>query len=144
MSTPSPSFGPEDLDMGLRFSLSGTLAMPHNPEYTTLKTWNTSVDVQPAAVVFVENAADVSTTLHFAVEHGLKVAVQGSGHGAVALSSDVLLVDTSRLQHCVVDPHTQTARIGAGVLARTLLDAAAPMGWRPSSGRQRQWEWSGT
>ena len=40
----------------------------------------------PSAVAFVESADDVAATVRFAADNGLKVAGQGTGHGAVALA----------------------------------------------------------
>lgn len=118
----------------LRTTVSGTVALPGEPGYELATPWNVAVPVRPAAVVVVENDADIAATVRFAADHGLKVAVQRTGHGAVPLGDDVLLVHTGRLNECVIDPATHTARIGAGLVWQDVIDAAAPHGLAPLSG----------
>ncbi|GAB2637504.1 FAD-binding oxidoreductase [Prescottella soli] len=118
----------------LRACLTGSVALPGQPGYELTTPWNLAVPVTPRAVVAAANADDVATTVRFAGQHGLRVAVQRTGHGAVAVSGDVLLVHTGRLNECVVDPDTRTAHIGAGVIWQDVLDAAAPHGLAPLTG----------
>jgi FAD/FMN-containing dehydrogenase len=56
--------------------------------------WNLAVDQRPAAVVAAESPADVAATVSLARAHGLRVAAQGTGHGAAALGplEDTILV----------------------------------------------------
>ncbi|WP_433604678.1 FAD-binding oxidoreductase [Prescottella agglutinans] len=118
----------------LRACLTGSVALPGEPGYELTTPWNLAVPVTPRAVVAASNADDVTATVRFAAQHGLRVAVQRTGHGAVAVSGDVLLVHTGRLNECVVDPDARTARIGAGVIWQDVLDAAAPHGLAPLTG----------
>lgn len=118
----------------LRACLTGSVALPGEPGYELTTPWNLAVPVTPRAVVSAANAEDVAATVRFAGQHGLRVAVQRTGHGAVAVSGDVLLVHTGRLNECVVDPDARTARIGAGVIWQDVLDAAAPHGLAPLTG----------
>jgi FAD/FMN-containing dehydrogenase len=118
----------------LRGQLTGTIATPGQPGYELAEPWNRAVPVTPAAVVAVADADDVAHTVRFAAEHGLRVAVQITGHGAVPLGDDVLLVHTAKLDECVVDAERRVARIGAGVVWQQVVDAAAPHGLAPLSG----------
>lgn len=118
----------------LRPRLNGSVAVPGEPGYELATPWNLAISVTPRAVVAVANADDIAATVRFATQHGLRVAVQRTGHGAVALSGDVLLVHTGHLNECVVDPHTRTARVGAGAIWQDVLDAAAPHGLAPLTG----------
>lgn len=118
----------------LRTTVSGTVALPGEPGYELAVPWNVAVPVRPYAVVAVEDAADIAATVRFAADHGLKVAVQRTGHGAVPLGDDVLLVHTGRLTECAVDPDARTARIGAGLVWQDVVDAAAPHGLSPLTG----------
>lgn len=118
----------------LRAAVSGAVALPGEPGYELATPWNAAVPVRPYAVVAVDNAADIAATVRFAVKHGLKVAVQRTGHGAVPLGDDVLLVHTGRLTECVIDPEARTARIGAGLVWQDVIDAATPHGLAPLAG----------
>jgi hypothetical protein len=118
----------------LRSAVSGPVALPGEPGYELATPWNVAVPVRPYAVVAADNAADIAATVRFAAEHGLKVAVQRTGHGAVPLGDDVLLVHTGRLTECAIDPDTRTARIGAGLVWQDVIDAATPHGLAPLAG----------
>ena len=48
--------------------------------------WNLVADQNPAAVAYVETAEDVSAVIAFARSNGLRVAAQGTGHGAACRS----------------------------------------------------------
>jgi hypothetical protein len=118
----------------LRSELTGSLALPGEPGYELAMPWNVSVPVQPLAVIAVNDARDVVTTVRYAARSGLRVAVGRTGHGAVPIEGDVLFVHTGRLNNCVVDPETRTARLGAGVIWQDVVDAAAPHGLAPLCG----------
>ena len=77
------------LDVGpLRNLLDGDVVAPGEVEWDEARhAWNLTVDQSPAAVVLPESTADVAATLAFAKAHGLRVAPQGTGHGATALGS---------------------------------------------------------
>jgi hypothetical protein len=118
----------------LRDQLSGTLATPGEPGYELAEPWNRAVPVQPAAVVAVGSDDDVGLAVRFATDHGLRVAVQATGHGALPVGDDVLLVHTGMLDECAVDPERRVAKVGAGVVWQRVLDAAAPHGLTPLTG----------
>ncbi|MCK9921758.1 FAD-dependent oxidoreductase [Frankia sp. AgPm24] len=66
--------------------------------------------------------------MRFADAHGLTVAVQATGHGAVVRSQPSLLVHTGRLDEVSIDPVARRARVGAGVRWQQVLDAAGQDG----------------
>jgi FAD binding domain-containing protein len=90
--------------------------------------WNLAADQRPAAVAFVESADDVAKVIGFARENGLKVAGQGTGHGAMALGplDDAILIKTERMR--AVEVGDGTARVEAGVLAEEIGGAAHEKG----------------
>jgi FAD binding domain-containing protein len=92
--------------------------------------WNLAADQRPGAVAFVESADDVAKTVDFAAANGLRVAGQGTGHGAVALGSleDTILIKTERMRGIEIDPRAQTARVEAGVLVLELSEEAQAHG----------------
>ena len=51
------------------------------------RAWNLAVDQQPAAVAIPASAADVAEIVEFARSEGLRVAPQGTGHGAATLGA---------------------------------------------------------
>jgi FAD/FMN-containing dehydrogenase len=79
-------------------------------------------------VVAVESADDVAATVGGGAVHGLPVGVQATGHGAVTAVSEGVLICTRGLDEVSIDAESRTARVGAGVKWRRLLDEAAPYG----------------
>ncbi len=90
--------------------------------------WNLAADQQPEAVALVQSADDVSKVIRFAAANGLKVAGQGTGHGAVALGplEGVILIKTERMRDVVIEG--DKARAEAGALSEEVADAAAASG----------------
>ncbi len=118
----------------LRASLGGDLACPGETLYDTAQPWDRAVSSHPAAVVFAADADDIVAAIDFARANGLRVAVRATGHGAVPLGDDVLLVHTERMTDLVVDVAGRWARAGAGVQSQQVLDAACPAGLAPVCG----------
>ena len=73
-----------NLDLGdLRKELAGDAFGPSDPGWDDARRpWNLAVDQRPAAVVYAESADDVAAVVRFAAASGLRVAPQGTGHGA--------------------------------------------------------------
>ena len=114
--------------------LRGELALPGTETYARLTgAFNTAVQQRPVAVAAVADAYDVADTVRAAGRHGLRVAVQCTGHGASTTMEDAVLLHTGALTECVVHPEGW-ARVGAGVRWRTVVDAAAPLGFTPLVG----------
>src|SRR3954451_9407977 len=108
-------------------SIAGRVAIPSDSDWDAARAaWNLAADQNPSAVAFAESVDDVARIVGFAGEHGLKVAGQGTGHGAVALGplDDTILLKTERMREVEVDADSGTARIEAGVLAAELGAAA--------------------
>ncbi|HEX5711845.1 MAG TPA: FAD-binding oxidoreductase [Solirubrobacterales bacterium] len=111
--------------------IDGSIAVPSNPDWDQARlAWNLAVDQQPEAVVFAESAADVAATVAFAAANDLKVAPQGTGHGALALAplEGTILLKTERMRGVSIDPEERTARVEAGVLSLELAEAAGEHG----------------
>ena len=115
----------------LRSVLEGDVVTPEDESWDEARqAWNLTVDQRPAAVVLPESARDVRDTGRFAYETGLRVAPQGTGHGAAALGelSDTILLKTERLRGVEIDAETRTARVAAGALWVEVVEAAAEHG----------------
>ncbi len=82
----------------------------------------------PDVVVGADDAGDVMTAVQWAAAHHEPVGVQATGHGADQPMEGGLLITTHRMQELTVDPVRRTARIGAGVRWRSVIDAIAPYG----------------
>lgn len=118
----------------LRSRIVGTVAAPGEPGYELATPWNLTVTSKPAAVVAVTGVTDIQTVLDTARKHGLRAAVQATGHGALRHDADVLTIHTGALRHIEIDDRTRTAHVGAGVLAHELSSAAAKFGLAPLLG----------
>ena len=64
--------------------------------------------------------------MRWAAERRLPVSVQSTGHGAESAVDGGLLITTRRLQEVQIDPVERTARVGAGVKWRSVLEASVP------------------
>ena len=66
----------------------------------------------------VESVADVVRAVGFARSHGMRIAPQGTGHGAVPLEplEGVMLLKTSRPRDVKIYPGTRNARVEAGAI----------------------------
>jgi hypothetical protein len=121
----------------LRATVTGDLVLPDDAAYDGARaSWNLSVDQRPAAVLNAASVQDVQALLRFVAGAGLRVAPQSTGHGSEALGDlgDAVLLKTSALRDIAVDPATGVARVGAGVQAGELADAAARHGLAPVLG----------
>ncbi len=115
----------------LRENLDGDAIGPDDLSWDEARSaWNLAVDQRPAAVVLAESAPDVVAAVTFAREHGLRIAPQGTGHGAAALGDldGTILLRTSRMRGVEIDPQARIARVDAGALWIDVVEAAAEHG----------------
>ena len=112
----------------LRGLCGGAVHLPGDPAYDEARMpWNLQADSRPAAVAYPAFPHEVATVLRAATSAGLKVAPQGTGHGAPALAghlSDAVLLRTSAMTELRVDAARRTARVGAGVLWGDVVERA--------------------
>lgn len=106
------------------------LVFPGEPGWDEARrAWNLSVDQRPAAVALPETVDDVVAAVDHARAAGLRVAVQGTGHGAGSTPLDgALLINTARMIGVAVDANARVARVAAGTVWRDVVDAAADHG----------------
>lgn len=107
---------------------------PVDPAYGAAAPWNSAVASHPRAVATVQTGVDVAAAVRYAAGQGLRVAVRCTGHGAVPLDGDVLLVHTASMTECTVHVGERWARVGAGARWRQIMDAAAAHGLAPVCG----------
>jgi UDP-N-acetylenolpyruvoylglucosamine reductase len=105
------------------------LLFPGDPGWDDARrAWNLAVDQRPAAVALPQTVDDVVAVVEHARLVGLKVAVQGTGHGAGAPLDGTLLVNTSRMAGVEIDPVARVARVAAGTVWADVVDAAVEHG----------------
>ncbi len=110
---------------------SGLVLLPGDAGYeAACQPWNVAVVQRPAAVATPTSPEEVSAVVRAALDAGLRIAPQATGHSAGPLPSldDVLLVRTTELIGVSVDPVGRQARVGSGVLWEDVVNAAAPHG----------------
>jgi hypothetical protein len=120
---------------GLVSRVKGPVLQPGDEHYPTeLEGFQTGIERRPDVVVGARDAQDVQEAVRFAAGSGRTVAVQATGHGTSADYAGRVLVSTRRLNQVTVDPAGRTARFGAGVSWKQVIEAAAPHGLAPLSG----------
>ncbi|WP_459383847.1 FAD-binding oxidoreductase [Arthrobacter humicola] len=118
----------DDID-ALSSAVSGPVALPDSPEFAEETfAFNVATVHRPDVVLGAADARDVVAAVKWAAERRLPVSVQSTGHGAESAIDGGLLINTRRLQDLQIDPDERTARVGAGVKWRTLLEASVPHG----------------
>ena len=118
----------DDID-ALSRAVSGPVALPDSPEFAEETfAFNVATVHRPDVVLGAADARDVAAAVKWAAERRLPVSVQSTGHGAESAIDGGLLINTRRLQDLQIDPDERTARVGAGVKWRTLLEASVPHG----------------
>lgn len=89
---------------------------------------------RPAVVVAARHTEDVRAAVEFAARYELPVAVQATGHGLSVAADGGVLISTRGMTGIEIDPVAASARIGAGVRAGALIEAAARYGLAPLNG----------
>ncbi len=115
----------------LRGAVRGAVALPGDDGWEAARRpFNLAADQRPAAVVHAADADDVAAAVGAARAAGLRVAPQGTGHGAGALGplDETVLLRTTRLDSVAVDADRRTARVGAGAIWRPVAEQASPHG----------------
>jgi hypothetical protein len=117
---------------GLRGLAGGAVHLPGDPLYDEARMpWNLQVDEHPAAVAYPADPQEVALIIKAAADCGLRVAPQGTGHGAPPLAGrlgDAVLLRTSAMTGLRVDLATRTARADAGVLWGDVVARAGKVG----------------
>ena len=115
--------------------LTGRVHQPGTPGFgVACAGFDLSAIPAPDVAVCASEEADVTTTVRFAADHGLPVAVRATGHGPIPGVHGGLLVDTRAMSAVAVDPARRTATIGAGATWTPVLRACAPLGLAPLCG----------
>jgi FAD/FMN-containing dehydrogenase len=112
----------------LRGLCGGAVHLPADAAFDEVRMpWNLQVDSTPAAVAYPAFPSEVSDVIRAAASVGLKVAPQGTGHGAPPLAGrldDAVLLRTSAMMDIHVDAGRRTARVGAGMRWHDVVERA--------------------
>jgi FAD binding domain/Berberine and berberine like len=120
----------------LRRRFDGALLVPGDDGYEDARRgWNRTIESRPAAIAIATSPSDVAAAARAAHDHGLALAVQSTGHGAVAAADGALLLKTGCLAHIEIDPVNGSARVGPGVVWDEVNQAAAAFGLGSLAGR---------
>jgi hypothetical protein len=131
---------PADQVEALKERVLGQVITAASPEYDDARTMlSITVERRPFAIVRVETAEDVATTVDFAREQNLPLTVRSGGHslGHFSIADGGVVVDFSRMKRVVVDPVTRVARVQAGATSGDLAAVAQPLGLALTTGDTR-------
>jgi FAD/FMN-containing dehydrogenase len=124
----------------LRPAIAGQVFVPGQAGYDQARqAWNLAVDERPCVVVVAGSAADVVTAVRYARARGMRIAPQGTGHGAAPLEplDGAMLLRTTRMRQVDIDPATRTARVQAGAVWQDLIVPARNTTWPAWPGAPR-------
>ena len=115
----------------LRAALAGQVFVAGQAGYDQARqAWNLAVDQRPSVVVEAGSAAGVAQAVRYARARGMRIAPQGTGHGAAPLEplDGAMLLRTTRMRQVDIDPATRTARAEAGAVWQDVIVPAAEHG----------------
>src|SRR5215467_10636911 len=115
----------------LQTAIAGQVSVPGQAGYDQARqAWNLAVDERPSIVVVAESSPDVVNAVRYARAHGIRIAPQGTGHGADPLEplDGAMLLRTTRMRQVRIDPAARTARAEAGALWQDVIVPAAEHG----------------
>ena len=115
----------------MRTGFRGELVRPDDPGYDDLRrVFNAAVDRRPALIARPVDVGDIQTVLRFGIDHGLEIAVRGSGHHGAGFATvdNGLVIDLGRLRGIRVDPEERTVRVEPGCTLADLDHATHAFG----------------
>jgi hypothetical protein len=118
-------------------SLNGKLIQPSDPIYDEVrKIFNAMHDRRPALIVLASGVADVITTIKFAEENDVLLAVRGGGHSAPGFGTcdDGMVLDLRHMRGIRVDPEKRTIRAEGGCTWGDFNHATYPFGLATTGG----------
>jgi len=118
-------------------ALRGTLIRRSDASYDSARrVYNGMIDRHPLLIARCANVADVITSVNFARNHKLLVAIRSGGHNGPGLGvcDNGLVIDLSPMKGIRVDPVQRTARVEAGCLLGDVDHATHAFGLATPSG----------
>ncbi len=99
--------------------LRGNLVTRDDNEYEeSRQVYNAMIDKQPLMIAYCVDVTDVQSSVNFARENNLLLAIRGGGHngGGLGICDDGLVIDLSGIKNVRVDTSDNTVRVGGGNL----------------------------
>ncbi len=115
----------------LRAALAGQVFVAGQAGYDQARqAWNLAVNQRPSVVVEAEPAADVAQAVRYARARAMRIAPQGTGHGAAPLEplDGAMLLRTTSMRRVDIDPATGTPHAEAGAVWQDVIVPAAEHG----------------
>src|SRR5215468_1663079 len=95
-------------------NLRGRLIEPGDKDYDEArKVYNGMINKKPRMIVRCADVADVISSVNFARENDLLLAIRSGGHnaGGLGICDDGLVVDLSAIKYARVDPVARTVTV---------------------------------
>jgi FAD/FMN-containing dehydrogenase len=123
----------------LRSKLKGTVFTPLDAGYSAAKRGKGTTplhDREPALVTLPEGPGDIARAIEFARSNGMEFCVRCGGHDMLGASTTPagLLIDLRRMNSVVLDPSSQSVRVGGGARSGAVTAAARRFGLAPVLG----------
>ena len=121
----------------LQGRVQGAVITPDHSDYDEARTvYNAMIDRRPHAIVRCSSDEDVASTIGYARESGLAVAVRGGAHSVPGFGTadDAVVIDLSEMREVTVDPQARTARAQGGATWGVFNDAAHEHGLATTGG----------
>lgn len=118
-------------------NLRGKLISPSDAEYDSArKVYNGMIDKSPRFIARCVDVADVITSVNFARDNNLLLAIRSGGHNGAGLGTcaDGLVIDLSPMKGVHVDPTKRYVRVQAGCTWGDVDHATHPFGLAVPSG----------
>src|ERR1700745_2951881 len=127
----------EDSIAELKRSLRGKLIQPGDADYDEArKVYNGMIHKQPRLIARCNDVADVITSVNFARENKLLLAIRSGGHnaGGLGICDDGLVIDLAPIKYTRVDPAARTVTTGGGCVWGDVDHATHAFGLATPSG----------
>jgi FAD/FMN-containing dehydrogenase len=117
--------------------LTGEVIAPGHHEYDAARgVWNGMIDRRPALIARCVDPDDVATSVRFASERDLPLAVRGGGHNVAgtAVVDDGLVIDLSAMRAVRIDDSVRTLHVQGGATWADVDRVTAPLGLATTGG----------
>lgn len=117
--------------------MRGKVLTPEDAGYDDARTiWNAMIDRRPALIARCTGVADIMSSVKFARDNDLPVAVRGGGHNIAgkAVSDGALMIDLSEMKSVRIDPDSRRAYVGPGATLGDLDHEAQAFGLATPTG----------
>ncbi|MGL5820030.1 MAG: FAD-binding oxidoreductase [Sarcina sp.] len=119
--------------MSLEFrGLEGKIVDKSHPDYEKeVIGWNRAHTAKPLAIIFCENARDISNVLRVAKREEMAVRIRSGRHHyeGFSIADDAIIIDVSKMKDIKIDEVEGTVTIGAGVINQEIYTALNSKGY---------------